>query len=198
MSLRLATACLFALPVAGGAQTAAPAAPETAQRRDAIFERLVNRPLPDALLIVGDAAGKAPSKVRADKTVQGGRALRVAVPAKGAQPWSVSAVSPTIKPVKAGDTLMLAFWARLAKGEGAATTAELPNNTVQITAPPYESLFGKSATIGPEWKIHEARGRVERDFASGEIAVSIHLATGKQVVDLGPVYLFNLGARPPG
>lgn len=187
---------LLACTAAGGsAQTAAPtSAPDATVQRVAIFDRLINQPLPDAVQIVG-AAARAPSKVRADKTVQGGRALRVTIPAKGAQPWAVSAVNPTIKPVKAGDTLMLAFWARLEKGEGGATTAELPNNTVQITAPPYQSLFGKPATIGPEWKIYEARGKVERDFAAGELAVSIHLATGKHVVDLGPVYLFNLSAK---
>ena len=131
------TAGLLACTAAGGsAQTGAPA-PEATARRDAIFERLINRPLPDPAQIVGDAAAKASPKLRADKTVQGGRALRVTLPAKGAQPWAVSLVSPTIKPVKAGDTLMLAFWARLETGEGGATTAELPNNTIQITSPPY-------------------------------------------------------------
>ena len=192
---KLAIACLLAGAAAGHAQTGAPV-PDATQRSAAIFERLINRPLPDPAQVVGDAAAKASPKVRADKTVQGGRALRVTIPAKGPQPWAVSLVSPTIKPVKAGDTLMLAFWARLEKGEGTTTTVELPNNTVQITSPPYQSLFGKRATIGPEWKIHEARGRVERDFAAGEIAVSLHLATAKQVVEIGPVYLFNLGARP--
>lgn len=196
MKVTVATACLLAsVASAGGAQTDT-AALEAAARREAIFNRLVNRPLPDALQVVGDAAPEAVAKVRADKSAQAGRALRIMIPAKGAQPWAVSVVSPTVKPVKAGDTLMLAFWARLEKGENGATSVQLPNNTVQITSPPYQSLFGAPATIGPEWKIFEARGKVTRDYAAGELAVSIHLATGRQTIELGPAYLFDLGVQP--
>ncbi len=41
--------------------------------------------------------------------------------------------------------------------------------------------------------MHELRGRATRDYAAGELNVSIHLATAKQTVDIGPVFVLNMG-----
>lgn len=44
--------------------------------------------------------------------------------------------------------MVLAFWARLEKGEGGATTASLPYNAVQLASAPYSPLFTNGVTIG--------------------------------------------------
>ena len=97
------------------------------------------------------------------------------------------------KPVKAGDSLMFAFWVRLEKGEGGATTTTLPYNAVQLSSAPYTSLFVSPAEIGPEWKLVEVRGKADADHAAGTLKATIHLATGEQTVDLGPMFVVNLG-----
>src|SRR5437762_2678819 len=58
----------------------------------------------------------AKARLLDDTRVQGGKALRIEVGGKGKNAWDVSIGGPVKKPVKAGDTILLAFWARLEKG----------------------------------------------------------------------------------
>jgi hypothetical protein len=135
----------------------------------------------------------ASGRLRDDAGVQGGKALRVVVRGKGANPWDVAVETALTKPVKAGDQLLFAFWARLEKGEGGATTATLPFNGVQLSAAPYTALFAGPGEIGPEWKMIEVRGKADADHAAGTLKATIHLATAAQTVDLGPIFVVNLG-----
>lgn len=162
------------------------AAPAAAVQGDDIASKIINDP--SAPQIVG-----AKSSVRKDDQVQGGKALRIVVPAKGKNNWDAFASSPIQKPVKAGDNLVLAFWARLEKGEGGATSSTLPFAGVQVSSPPYPSLFNEAVQVGPEWKLHQVKGKADKDHAAGTIGVSIHMANAKQTIDLGPVFVLNMG-----
>ena len=53
-------------------------------------------------------------------------------------------------------------------------------------------MFGGPATIGPEWQIRGAR-RANQDYAAGALNVAMHLATGHQTVDIGPVFVLDMG-----
>ena len=172
--LLLAAFCLLAAPSTVIAQT------------DDIASKIVNDP--SAPQIVG-----AKSSVRSDAKVQGGKALRIVVAAKGANNWDAFASSPIKKPVKAGDNLVLAFWARLEKGDGGATTSTLPFSGVQVSSPPWTSVFNESVQIGPEWKLHQVKGKADKDYPAGTLGVSIHLANAKQTIDLGPVFVLDMG-----
>jgi hypothetical protein len=135
----------------------------------------------------------ASGRLRDDPAVQGGKALRVVVREKGANPWDVAVQTAITRPVKAGDQLLLAFWARLERGEGGATTSTLPYNAVQLSAAPYTALFTAPVEIGPEWKLHEVRGKAAADHAAGTLNATIHLAASAQTVELGPIFVVNLG-----
>ena len=135
----------------------------------------------------------ASGRLRDDPAVQGGKALRVVVRGKGANPWDVAVETAITQPVKAGDELLFAFWARLEKGEGGATTTTLPYNAIQQSAAPYTALFAGPVEIGPEWKLHEVRGKADADRAAGTLKATIHLATAAQTVELGPIFVVNLG-----
>ena len=151
----------------------------------------------DELVIINDpgnpqvTGGKA--RLRDDPAVQGGKALRVEVRRKGANPWDVAVESAIVEPVKAGDSLLFAFWARLEQGEDGGATAALPYNAVQLSAAPYTTLFAGPVEIGPEWKLHEISGKADKDHAAGTLKATVHLATGEQTVDFGPLMLVNLG-----
>jgi hypothetical protein len=173
-SAAIATLCLVAL-----------AAPAPAQQGD-LTQQIVNDP--GAPEVTG-----AKAALRDDPVVQGGKALRIQVPGKGKNPWDSALASPVKKPVKAGDKLLLAFYARLEKGENGATTATLPFNGVQLADSPWSPIFQEAVQIGPEWKLVQVKGKADRSYPAGKLRVAIHLASGKQVIDLGPIILLDQG-----
>jgi hypothetical protein len=188
MNLKAALLCLaLAAPLAPAA--AAPQQPAQADPAADIARRIISNPAPQSYRLDGVRSGGG---VRRDPSVQGGRALRVPVPGRSEQPWSVSVAVPITRAVKAGDNLVLAFWARLESGENGAATSILPYNAVQMAGAPYTPVFTGPVTIGREWQMHELRGRANRDYAAGELNVSIHLATARQTVDIGPVFVLNM------
>lgn len=169
----LAAALVLAAPVA------APAA------QNDLASKIINDP--------GDPqVSGAHATLRDDPKVQGGKALRLDVPRKGKNPWDASVGGPVTKAVKAGDKLVLAFWARLEKGEGGLTTT-LPYNAVQLAAAPYTTVMSGAVDVGPEWKLQQVSGKADRDYPANALKVSIQLATQKQTVDVGPIILLDMG-----
>jgi hypothetical protein len=160
------------------------------QPADDLASRIISIPNPNSYRVDGVRTG---ARVRADASVQFGRALRVPVPGRNAQAWTVSVAVPINRAVVAGDSLILAFWARLEQGENGATTAELPYNAIQLAGAPYTALFHGPATVTPQWQLFQARGRADRDYPAGALNVSLHLATGRQTIDIGPVIVLNMG-----
>lgn len=161
------------------------AAPVAAPAQDDILNKIINKP--------GSAAVHgAPAKSRKDEGVQGGKALRVDSPGKP-NAWDISLSTDIDKPVKAGDTLVLAFWARLEKGPDGATTVSLPYNGIQLAAAPYTPVVKDAVTVGPAWELHQITGKADKDYAPGTINATLHLAGAKQVVDIGPVFVLDMG-----
>ena len=128
-----------------------------------------------------------------DSRVQGGKALRIQVKGKGANPWDAAIESPVRKPVKAGDQIVLAFSARLERSDSRAPIAAFPFAGVQLATAPYTSIAQNGFELGTDWKMIEIRGKADRDYPAGSLKVSIHLATAKQTVDFGPVIVLDLG-----
>lgn len=180
--------------VAGFGLFAASAAAGQGQPAGDLANRVISAPNPDGFRVDG---APARAQVRADPGVQFGRALRVPVPGRNAQAWTVSVAVPINRAVASGDRLLLAFWARLEEGENGAATAELPYNAVQLAAAPYTALFNGPATVTPRWQLFQIRGRADRAYAAGDLNVSLHLATGRQTIDIGPVFVLNMGQGTP-
>lgn len=135
----------------------------------------------------------ARASLRDDPGVQGGKALRIQVAGKGKNPWDATVGGPVVKPIKAGDRLLLAFWARLERGENGATAATLPYNAVQLAGAPYSTVMSASNPIGPEWKLQTVTGKADKDYAAKTLKVTIQLATAKQTIDFGPIVLLDQG-----
>jgi hypothetical protein len=161
-------------------------APLRAQAPDDLSSKIVNDPAEPRV-------NGAKAALREDAAVQGGRALRITVKGKGANVWDAALESPMKKPVKAGDQIVLAFEARLEKGADGATTAAFPFAGVQLTSAPYTPIVMNGFELGPDWKMVEIRGKADRDYPAGALKVSIHLATAKQTVDIGPIVVLDLG-----
>lgn len=183
---------LAVLCLAMTALVSAPAAAQQQSSEDDILNRVISVPNPRAYRVDGTQNG-AQSQVRNDSSVQGGKALRVQVPARSAQTWDTAVSVPINRAVRSGDHLVLAFWARLEQGDNGATSASLPYNSVQLAAAPYSAVFTGPATITPTWQMFSIEGQANRDYAANALNVSIHLATGHQTVDIGPVFVLNMG-----
>jgi hypothetical protein len=186
MKSRCAAALLALVTMCGAAGPAFAGQDDPA----AILQKVISAADPKAYRVDG-IQGKP--NVRSVNHPNFPRALRVDVPGKAPNPWAVAVAVPVTKPVKAGDKLVLAIWARLERGENGATSTTLPYNAVQLAHDPYTALFSAPLTIGPEWQIQEIEGTAKANYAADDLNVSIHLATAKQVVEIGPVMLFDMG-----
>ena len=152
-------------------------------------ERLTNDPRVEALQPYGQPI---PPVVRGDKGVQFGKALRVRL--KGSKEfWRIGVITPLTKPVKKGDTIVIAFWA---KASGTANGAPGRIGRVQLEATPViRTIFEQAFDIAPEWKMYQLKGVADRDYAPGALNAAMHLDAAKQVLDLGPLFVLNYGQR---
>ena len=100
----------------------------------------------------------------------------------------------TTQPVARGDRLVLAFHAR-ATDIAPGTTARIANASVQRAREPYAGLFGKPIDVGGQVAFFQVADKADRDYAAGELAASLQLATGRQTFDFGPLFIVNLDRK---
>lgn len=176
----LAALCLTALAAAPPFAVAQQAAP-------ALADRIVDDPRVEALNPYGL---NMPPAIRADRTVQFGKAMRI--PLSGhADFWRVGVTTPVLKPVRKGDQIVIAFWARAEKTEDGAPGKI---GRVQLEATPVvRTIFEQSFEIAPDWKMYQLKDVADRDYAPRQLNAALHLDTARQVLDLGPVFVLDYG-----
>lgn len=178
---------LFALACCLSA-AAAPALAQGQPQSD-VSKQILNTPAPENFAVYG-LAGK-PAVVK-DKAVQGGRALRVVIPAASDQPWTIGLTSSVNQPVKKGDKLVIAVWVRASTLPEGAMSAKIAGIQLGLSKEPYTPVFRGNAEATGEWKMVHASGVADRDYAAGELNASLQLATGKQVFDIGPILVLDI------
>ena len=129
------------------------------------------------------------AKYFAVEGIPGGHAFRVKA-TKGVNPWDVQASSSIQGAINEGDVIMLLYYARAAEPAegGSSLTAR-----VQLSGAPYTSALDMTSQITGEWKSYCAHRVASASLPEKKSNVSIHLATAKQVIELGPVFVFNFG-----
>lgn len=131
-------------------------------------------------------------RVMADATVAGGYAFAVKVAGAGQNPWDVQAGVITVLPIHAGDTVLLALWARpLAQPPGASAIAI--HADIQQAQAPYTPIAGQDLSVSGGWKLYYVSGVSSLDLQAGEAAATVQLATGQQEIALGPVFVLDFG-----
>lgn len=157
------------------------------------LDKTVNDP-PRAWTLYGGFAHKKQIK---DSSVSGGIAERITVDRRGGQPYDAGAMTSNVKSIKKGDVLLFAFWARAEdppEGEDAVTVIA----RLQETFTPYVALgMQQTLHLGKDWKLYYAHGVAAKDYGPGNMSGSLHIATGEQVFDLGPVFILDFGAGYP-
>lgn len=155
---------------------------------DDIWARLINRETTTQWIVTPE---RPAPRVVDSPGVPGESALRVRVSGRGANPWDVQATSALGGNITAGDVVLLMFYARAE--QAAEGGSQLPVR-LQLAGAPYTSMMDGVKQIDGEWRQHCLWTVARQDFRGDLTNVSLHLATGRQVVDLGPVFVFNLGA----
>src|SRR5690349_18909360 len=109
---------------------------------------------------------------------------------KGTNPWDIQASSPIQGAINQGDVIMLMYYARAAEPAegGSRLTAR-----IQLNSPPWTSALEMTSKISGDWKYYCAHRVATTAMGENKGGVSIHLATAKQVIELGPVFVFNFG-----
>ena len=158
-----------------------------APQEDAMAERLRNDPRVEALIPYGQ---RIAPRIRKDEGVQFGKAMRFQL--SGSPDFGhIGLISPLLKPVRQGDKILIAFWARAESTEGGAPGRI---GRVQLEATPQiRTIFEQSFEVGNEWKLYQFSGTADADYAPKALNAALHLDVAKQVLDIGPVFVFDYG-----
>lgn len=127
-------------------------------------------------------------KVRKDRAVQGGSAMRVTIPAKPANSWDIGASVPIIGAIAKGDKLILAVWMRTADGgDGPAAVGA----AIQQNSAPYTPIVSGRVAVSSEWKLVHVNGIASADYSAGKANVALTLGDAAQTIDLGPAFVMK-------
>ena len=175
------------LPAALSVSALAAPVAATAQAAPSMADRIINDPRVSSLRPYGL---NLPPQVRDDKAVQFGKAMRFVL---SGHPdfWRIGVTTPTLKPVRKGDRIVIAFWAR-ATGTRDGTAGRI--GRVQLEATPViRAVFDQPFEIGSNWKMYQLKGVADQDYAPGRLNAALHIDAAKQVLDLGPVFVLDYG-----
>jgi hypothetical protein len=148
--------------------------------------QMINDPNPATFQVYG--VTPAPKSVK-DESVQGGRALPVAVTGSGT-PYAVGINVPITQPIKAGDHLTMMFFAKLQKAEPGVTSAKIAGQ-IQLAGAPYTALVSQQFDVPAEWKLFQITAVADKDYAKGTLNAAFHVNTGKHTMALGLVAVFD-------
>jgi hypothetical protein len=119
-------------------------------------------------------------------------AYEVDVTKVGKNPWDAGAVSVVPKPVHAGDVILVAVYLR-APQLAAGATEELPLVGATGATAPYVAVAGAPAKLTNQWQVFFASGTAPQDFPENGVQATVHLASNKHVIELGPVKVYDFG-----
>ncbi len=159
------------------------------QAASAMMQKMVNEPSVDDWSVLG-VPQLAP---QADTGLPGDRSIRIDVPDKGANPWDIQASAGITKPVKKGDVILVAFWARADLAAGENPAAVLTTIQFQESKPPFTNIFNDTAALSSKWTMYYASGVATEDYGPGSVNVTMFLATAKQTVYLGQIFIIDFG-----
>jgi hypothetical protein len=99
---------------------------------------------------------------------------------------------PLTKPIKAGDKLVLMYYAKLAKPADGQTSGRVTGQ-LQLSAAPYSVVIGGQVDVPTEWKLFTVEGKADKDYAKGSLNATFHLNHAKQTIAIGLVAVFDYG-----
>ena len=188
MRLLVALFALFLLAAPARAQG-------PADEMRALLDSLPGTPLPlaRAELAALGPYGVSSQRVEAQE-LEGGGAMRITVDTPGPEAWSGGVNMRLTGEVQPGDVVFFAFPARAVEADNEAQSGLVSTFSVQENGGSYRSVAATSALVPiGTWRLVHGWGRADRALGPQTGMVAIHLAGVKQVLDLGPPVVVNLG-----
>jgi len=164
--------------------------PVAARADDDILKHLINNPNSASWI----AYGSQTSKKISDPAVQGGGAFEVTVTQAGPQPYATAAQQDITGPIKKGDKLIIAVWLKATTADSSPSSLHV---RMQLNAAPYTGVTEGDVTVNSAWKLYSVEGVADADHPKGTVALAVHLGNAKQVVDLGPAFVLDMGSDAP-
>lgn len=122
----------------------------------------------------------APFAYERDARIPGGGAIRLDPPSAAGEIWSSGAGLPIAAPLKAGQRVTAAFWARADRPAAVAVT-------IQGGAPTYAALGIARIALTPAWRRYRVDGVAHHDLPAGSQSLTIQTGRAGAPISLGPV-----------
>jgi len=142
--------------------------------------------------------GQTPNVYGPDQTSQaidasgapGGKAVRAKIAKAGAHPWDDGVSLALSGDIKKGDMVFMAAYLR-----GHDTSVQIPEIGVHTATAPWSPIATTAAVTLPanQWQIVYASGVATTDYPASGVNAMLQLGAGPQSVDIGPVFVLNLG-----
>jgi hypothetical protein len=111
---------------------------------------------------------------------------------KSSNAYDTAGNSPLMKPIAAGDTVLVDLWMRAPNLKPGETTP-VPFFGVGEAESPYAAIASGTAAVGPEWQLFHAAGKAPKAFKVGAARANVHLAAAKHVIELGAIIIYDCG-----
>jgi len=126
--------------------------------------------------------------------VAGGKALRTVMAKADGQSWDAGVSATITSAIKKGDVIFVAALLRAAEPAPGAQAGRIAELGVHMSEAPRTTLATASASLPKgQWTFVYASGVATADYAPGSVGFSIQLGVSQQTIDIGPVYVFDLG-----
>src|SRR5438067_3021442 len=117
-------------------------------------------------------------------------AYEVTVTGVGKNAWDAGAVSSIPKAIGSGDVILVAVYLRN-PNLPAGQTEGLPLIGATGASAPYPAIAGAPAGVTSEWKVFFASGKSPQAFPANSAHATVHLASAKHTIQLGPVKVYD-------
>ncbi|MBF7072114.1 hypothetical protein ISG33_01700 [Glaciecola sp. MH2013] len=194
-SYALKVSFVYAVLFGGAAQ-----AQDRSKEIDVIYSKLVSAlptegvlmlsPYADSLQIFGDDIKASYNK---ESDAMGGVALEIETK-RGKNPWDAGVFNVAGAEIKKGDVIYMAFFAKALELPKGKESALIKNVGVQKGTEPYTTVIGKDFSLSQQWQSFALAGVANDSYKANEAQLSMQIATAKQKIAIGPVFVFNLGS----
>lgn len=128
-------------------------------------------------------------KVAAD-VVPGGQAIRIAIKRAGRNPYDFGVSLLNARQIRRDETIIAKVWLR-------ATSTENPSKPAVIFAKLQDNASGfrrlkeEPLTLTSRFQLYEIRSPIFKDYCPNDLNFALHLATGRQTIEVGPAFLIT-------
>lgn len=150
---------------------------------------IMTSPYADSLGSFGEGSK---AKFNKDSDAIGGVALEIQTK-KGRNPWDSGVFNKIGVPIKKGDVIYMAFFAKAIDLPKGKQVAELKNAGIQKDSEPYTTIVGKDIELTTSWQSFAMAAVAPQDFSKNDSQVQFQVGNAKQKLAFGPVFVFNLG-----